>query len=134
GGADRGRDGAGRRAGLCHHPDPGREAGMRLEAGNLCWRTARRAIVADIGLRLAPGEIFGLIGPNGSGKSTLLRLLAGLLPGADGLVRLDGQPLARLSRRAIARRIALVAQHFDTDEHLTARDAVELGRTPWLSV
>src|SRR5699024_10246993 len=37
-------------------------------------------------------------------------------------------------RRAIARRIALVAQHFDTDEHLTARDAVELGRTPWLSV
>lgn len=106
---------------------------MRLETRNLGWRTAGRAIVDGVDLALEPGETFGLIGPNGSGKSTLLRLMAGLLPGSRGEVHLDGALMHKLPRREIARRIALVAQHADTPESLTVRDAVELGRTPWLS-
>ncbi|TFH87962.1 ABC transporter ATP-binding protein [Billgrantia azerbaijanica] len=107
---------------------------MRLAATSLGWRAGSRAIVRDVALEVASGEVFGLIGPNGSGKSTLLRLLGGLLPHACGEVRLDGQPLSALSRREIARRIALVEQQADTAEALTVRDAVELGRTPWLSM
>ncbi|MGE0006839.1 MAG: ABC transporter ATP-binding protein [Parvibaculaceae bacterium] len=106
---------------------------MRLSARNLGWSAGGRAIVAGIDLEIEPGETFGLIGPNGSGKSTLLRLLAGILPAAAGEVRLEGRPMAVLGRREIARAVALVEQQAETAERLTARDAVELGRTPWLS-
>lgn len=106
---------------------------MKLSARGLGWKAAGRAIVEAVDLDLAPGETFGLIGPNGSGKSTLLRLIAGLLPRAQGQVWLDGTPLQRMPRREVARKIALVSQHVDTTETLTVRDAVELGRTPWLS-
>jgi len=104
-----------------------------VSADALGWTAGPRAIVQGVTLEVSPGETLGVVGPNGSGKSTLLRLVAGLLPRATGEVRLDGVPLAALSRREIARRIALVEQQADTAEALSVRDAVELGRTPWLS-
>lgn len=106
---------------------------MRVVAERLGWRASGRAIVEGVDLVLEPGETFGLIGPNGSGKSTLLRLVAGLLPRAEGVLTLDGQRIERMARRAVAQRIALVSQHADTTETLCVRDAVELGRAPWLS-
>lgn len=106
---------------------------MRVSLQNVGWRAGRRVIVTGVNLDIAPGETFGLIGPNGSGKSTLLRLMAGLLPRAEGEVKLDDTPLCRLSRREVARRMALVEQQAETSEPLTVRDAVQLGRTPWLS-
>ncbi|GAB1360870.1 ABC transporter ATP-binding protein [Rhodobacter sp.] len=106
---------------------------MRVTVTDAGWRAGPRTILQGVSLEVTPGETFGLIGPNGSGKSTLLRLVAGLCPRASGEVHLDGIPLAHLPRREIARRMAFVEQQADTDEALTARDAVELGRTPWLS-
>lgn len=106
---------------------------MRLSAHDAGWSARGREIVAGVDLEIEPGETFGLIGPNGSGKSTLLRLLAGIAPRAKGEVRLDGRPLHAIPRREIARHIAFVEQQADTAEALTVRDAVELGRTPWLS-
>lgn len=106
---------------------------MKLEAKSLGWTARSRRIVQDVSLAVAPGETLGLIGPNGSGKSTLLRLLAGLLPRPSGTVRLEGQPLSTLSKRDIARQIAVVEQIAETSEALLVRDVVELGRTPWLS-
>lgn len=106
---------------------------MRVETRDLGWRAGPRAIVQGVSLSIAAGETFGLVGPNGSGKSTLLRLVAGLLPRALGQVALDGAPLASLSRRQIAQRVALVEQQADTAEALSAREVVALGRTPWLS-
>lgn len=106
---------------------------MKVETRDLGWRAGPRAIVQGVSLSIAAGETFGLVGPNGSGKSTLLRLVAGLLPRALGQVALDGAPLASLSRRQIAQRVALVEQQADTAEALSAREVVALGRTPWLS-
>ncbi|OAN79988.1 histidinol phosphatase [Sulfitobacter sp. EhC04] len=106
---------------------------MKLEAKSLGWTARSRRIVQDVSLAVAPGETLGLIGPNGSGKSTLLRLLAGLLPRPSGTVLLEGQPLSTLSKRDIARQIAVVEQIAETSEALLVRDVVELGRTPWLS-
>lgn len=106
---------------------------MNLRAENLGWAAGRTRIVDDVSLDIIPGETFGLIGPNGSGKSTLLRLLTGLLPRPRGRVYLNDQPIETMTRRDIARRIAFVEQMADTSEALTVCDAVELGRTPWLS-
>ncbi|MDS9470005.1 ABC transporter ATP-binding protein [Paracoccus sp. MBLB3053] len=106
---------------------------MRITATHLSFHAQGRAIVDGVDLDIAPGETFGLIGPNGSGKSTLLRLLAGIERRAEGRVTLDGQPQRGLSRREVARRLAMVEQQAETSETLSARQVVELGRTPWLS-
>ncbi|WP_372573946.1 ABC transporter ATP-binding protein [Ruegeria jejuensis] len=106
---------------------------MILSCQNLGWETRGKPIVSDISLTVNEGEKLGLIGPNGSGKSTLLRMLAGIRTPSRGSVHLGGQSMAGMRQREIAQRLALVEQHADTADRITVRDAVELGRTPWLS-
>src|SRR6218665_3337119 len=54
------------------------------------WLGPRRWAVADVSLRLAPGQILGLCGPNGSGKSTTLKALAGLVEPTKGRAGIFG--------------------------------------------
>jgi iron complex transport system ATP-binding protein len=78
------------------------------------------------------GSLTGLLGPNGSGKTTLLRILAGTLPPDRGTVLLDDAPLARLSRRDIARRIAVVPQETHPAFDYTVLEMTLMGRHPHL--
>ena len=84
--------------------------------------------LAGVSLELSPGELVVLIGPNGSGKSTLLRVLAGLLVPDSGAALLDGAPVAALSPRERARRLAVVPQGLAAWPDLTVRDFVSGGR------
>jgi ABC-type cobalamin/Fe3+-siderophores transport system ATPase subunit len=88
-----------------------------------------RVVLRECSFAMGSGEIVAVVGPNGAGKSTLLRVLAGLLRPTGGAVALDGQALATFSRSAIARRIAVVPQIFDTLFPFTVREVVSLGRT-----
>ncbi|MEQ8895629.1 MAG: ABC transporter ATP-binding protein [Roseovarius sp.] len=106
---------------------------MSLACHALGWSVRRQPIVEDITLDVQPGETLGLIGANGSGKSTLLKMLAGIRAPGAGRVTLEGRDLAGYPRRQIAQSIALVEQQAETGDRITVRDAVELGRTPWLS-
>lgn len=103
---------------------------MTLEARDVRWDAGGRVIVDGVTLAVAPGRMLGLVGPNGSGKSSLLRLLCGLRNVRSGVVTLDGENIRGLRRRAVARRIASVAQHAGTQETVTVEDVVRLGRTP----
>jgi len=49
--------------------------------------------LTDVNMRLARGEVLGLIGDNGAGKSTLLKILCGFQPPTSGQIFLDGQPV-----------------------------------------
>lgn len=84
-------------------------------------------------MQLRRGETLGLIGPNGSGKSSLLKLLSGIRTPASGEIHLNGVALAEMKRRDVAQMIAVVEQQAETSDAITVLDAVELGRTPWLS-
>jgi len=106
---------------------------MKLSARNISWKAGRRTIVDGVSIETVPGEFLGVVGPNGSGKTSLLAMLAGIRMPTAGEVRLDGGPIIRLARREVAKRIAFVEQQADTLERITARQAVELGRTPHLS-
>ena len=56
--------------------------------------------VADTTLRIRAGEFVAVVGPTGCGKSTLLNIGAGLLEASSGDVKVFGEPLVGINRRA----------------------------------
>ncbi len=91
----------------------------------------RRTVLRGVTLAVRPGELVAVVGPNGSGKSTLVRVLAGTLAVEHGSVRLDGADLGAMTRRAIARRIAVVPQESEVAFGFSVREVVEMGRAPY---
>lgn len=87
-------------------------------------------ILKDVSLRAEDKEFVGLIGPNGSGKSTLLKCIYRVLSPGEGTVYLDGDPLEKLSYKASARKMAVVAQHNYYNFDFSVREVVLMGRSP----
>jgi len=102
-----------------------------LDARDLTIAYDHRIAVADLSLSLKPGEITAIIGPNGAGKSTLLKSLNGQVRPLSGTIVLDGQPLERLNRRNISRRVAVVAQEAELRFPVTVLEFVLGGRFAW---
>ncbi|OBQ95252.1 heme ABC exporter ATP-binding protein CcmA [Mesorhizobium sp. AA23] len=63
---------------------------MRLIAENLGGERGGETVFSGIEFALDRGEALVVTGPNGAGKSTLLRAIAGLLPPAEGKVKVEG--------------------------------------------
>ena len=61
---------------------------------------ARYTAVADTTLKVRAGEFVSVVGPTGCGKSTLLNIGAGLLQPSSGAVKVFGEPLAGINKRA----------------------------------
>ena len=99
-----------------------------LEANHITISYGTRTAVADVSLQAQPGKVIALLGPNGAGKSTLLRSLNGALTTTSGEVLLDGVPVTGFARRAIARRVAVVAQEADLRFPITVMEFVLGGR------
>jgi len=102
-----------------------------LDARDLTISYDHRIAVSNITLSLKPREITAIIGPNGAGKSTLLRALNGQVRPSSGTILLDGQPLERLGRRTISRRIAVVAQEAELRFPVTVLEFILGGRFAW---
>jgi len=81
-------------------PEPADAAGperpladTRLEVSGLGFRYAEGEpwVLRGVSFCLEPGESVAIVGASGCGKSTLVKLLLGLLPAAEGAVRIGGQ-------------------------------------------
>ena len=103
---------------------------MKIEAENLSWAAGAAIIVDGIDVPAMPGRILGLLGPNGSGKSTLLGMLARTIQPRTGVVKLDDRPYSDWVPRDIARVLSVVQQKATTDQDVTVRDVIDLGRIP----
>ncbi len=108
-----------------------------LRATDLSFTYARRRASAQrvldrVSLEVDRGTVVGLLGPNGSGKTTLLRLVSGVMPPESGSVRIDDRPIEGLTRRELARRIAVVPQETQTTFDFSVSDMVLMGRYPHL--
>jgi iron complex transport system ATP-binding protein len=79
---------------------------------------------------LRPGQITAICGPNGAGKSTLLACLAGLHAPTEGVVLLDGHPVATLPPLTRARAIGFLPQDGAVAWDVTVETLVRLGRLP----
>ncbi len=62
-------------------------------------RGVKLRAVDDLSLRVAAGQVYGLLGPNGSGKSTTIKIILGLLEPTAGECRVFGVPGARVEAR-----------------------------------
>ncbi|PRO74647.1 ABC transporter [Alteromonas alba] len=74
-------------------------------------------ILSDISMRVRRGQTVGIIGESGSGKSTFARVIAGLLPAANGSMLLNNKELtpAIVDRsKAECQQIQMVFQNADT--------------------
>ncbi len=69
--------------------------GPELFADALACRRGERLLFADLSFRLGAGGAVFVSGPNGSGKSSLLRLLATLIPAAEGRLLWGGAPVEK---------------------------------------
>ncbi|MGK5732888.1 ABC transporter ATP-binding protein [Streptomyces sp. URMC 124] len=108
----------------------GAPAGSRLAARDLTLAYEDRTVVDGLDLAVPDGEVTIVIGPNACGKSTLLRALGRLLKPVRGTVLLDGQELARIPTRTIARSLGLLPQTPVAPEAITVADLVARGRQP----
>ncbi|MBU0553283.1 ABC transporter ATP-binding protein [Myxococcota bacterium] len=70
-----------------------------LRAQGLTRRFGDLLAVDGLDLRVAPGELYGLVGPDGAGKTTTVRLLAGLLRPDAGIIALDRGALGYMPQR-----------------------------------
>jgi polar amino acid transport system ATP-binding protein len=93
----------------------------------------RHAVLRDLSLDVAEGEVVCLIGPSGSGKTTLLRCLNHLERPDAGTIEVNGHPIGYRTtadgrsvadgERSIARQrtdIGFVFQRFNLWPHMTA--------------
>jgi ABC-2 type transport system ATP-binding protein len=69
-------------------------------------------------LRVARGEVFGLLGPNGSGKTTMVRILSTILKPTSGAATVNGFDVVK-QPDAVRRSIGLAGQYATVDENLT---------------
>lgn len=105
-----------------------------LAARALHVRYGAREIMSGLDLTVPSGGFTVIIGPNGCGKSTLLRTLARMIRPAAGAVTLDGQNLAGIRTKTIARSIGTLAQSPATPAAITVADLVARGRNPHQSL
>lgn len=90
-------------------------------------------VFRDLSLSVDRGQVVCLMGPNGCGKSTLINTVLGLQRPLEGAILVDGRDGTRLSRRALARHMALVPQRHQPMFPYTVSQVVLMGRTAHLS-
>lgn len=104
---------------------PSTEAPWAVELADFrkCFRPswAGRGVCAveGLSLRLAPGQVLGLLGPNGSGKSTTLKALAGLLAPTAGECLICGRPAGSDAAREL---VGYLPESPVFAPHLTGRE------------
>ncbi|WEV24311.1 ABC transporter ATP-binding protein [Streptomyces sp. 71268] len=108
---------------------------VRLAARDITVGYGGQTVIDGLDVTIPTGVVTTIIGPNGCGKSTLLRTLTRLLKPARGAVVLDGEDIATLRTRDVAKKLGLLPQAPVAPEGLTVSDLVARGRHPhqsWL--
>ncbi|MBL8539857.1 MAG: peptidase domain-containing ABC transporter [Betaproteobacteria bacterium] len=101
-----------------HAPEQRRTSGLTppltgtVELDRVSFRYAPggNPVVDQISLRVPAGSLVGIVGKSGSGKTTLTRLMQGLYPVQEGVVRFDGVDIREIDLPHLRRSIGAVLQ------------------------
>jgi len=101
---------------------------MMLEVEGVDFSYEKHEVLKKIDLTAEKGEVIGIIGQNGCGKTTLLRCINSSLTPSGGLVSVDGVPVASMSKKEIAKKMAFVTQSTYVTFPFSVFDTVMMGR------
>lgn len=104
---------------------------MTLEVRDLKFQYKDHLVLDGIDLPIIEGEVIGILGPNGCGKTTLLKNLNKNLSPCGGCVLLNDEDMENLTKKEIAREIAVVPQTNEVHFAFTVSDMVAMGRMPF---
>ena len=102
-----------------------------MKTRNLRYGYNKHMVLDGVDVEIRRGEILGILGLNGCGKTTLLRNLNRNLSPNSGCVMLDGSDIAEMTKKDIAKRVAVVPQTNEINFAFTVRDIVSMGRMPF---
>ena len=103
-----------------------------LRAENVSFGYEGGFSLHDATVAISPGSLTGLLGPNGCGKTTLLKLLCGVLRPQVGRVVLGDRGVESMTRRELARHVAVVPQETHPAFEYSVMEMVLMGRHPHL--
>lgn len=86
------------------------EGPLSIELRNLSFAYERESVLHDVSVRLAPGEVLGLLGRTGSGKTTISRLLFRMHDPVAGEVLLGNLDVRKVRLESLRARVGLVTQ------------------------
>jgi ATP-binding cassette, subfamily B, bacterial MsbA len=100
----------------------------RVEFANVqfAYRPGER-VIRNLSFLAEPGKMSALVGPSGGGKSTILNLMLRLYEVDGGVIAIDGQNIAAVSRRSLRSQLAYVGQDVFLF-HGSVRENIALGR------
>ncbi|WP_161978664.1 ABC transporter ATP-binding protein [Streptococcus sp. S784/96/1] len=101
-----------------------------IEAKQISVSYDQRPIIDQLNLALPSQAITTIIGSNGSGKSTLLKALTRIISTNTGHIFLDGQSIAKLPTKEVAKKISLLPQVLEATQGITVYELVSYGRFP----
>lgn len=90
-----------------------------------------KAILKEVNLDIAPGQLTAFIGPNGAGKSTLLSIMSRLLVKDDGILMIKGQEIEAWHSADLAKELTLLKQQIHFQVKFTVEELVAFGRFPY---
>jgi ribose transport system ATP-binding protein len=89
------------------------------------------AVLSNVDLSVAPGEVMALLGSNGAGKSTLVKILTGVHARDAGVVRIDGEEVRfQDARAAVAAGVRLLPQEISVMPDMTVAENISLADLP----
>jgi len=104
---------------------------MKLETKNISVSIAGKKIISNISPIFPEGKCIAIIGANGAGKSTLLKVLAALNSDYEGEIFLGGENIRKLSRKKIAKHLAILPQSMQIPSDITVSRLIDYGRFPY---
>jgi len=100
-----------------------------LQLANITLAFGGLAVLNDVSLTLAAGELLALIGPNGAGKTSVLNCIGGIYKPSAGRIQIDGRDITGARPHDIARLgVARTFQHGELFAHMSVLDNLLVGR------
>jgi len=99
-----------------------------IEVKGLTVRRGSTEAITKADFSIEKGDYVGIVGPNGGGKTTLVLALLGLLPKAEGSIRIMGQEIESFDQWEKVGYVSQFAINFDSQFPLTVKELVGLGR------
>lgn len=89
---------------------PRLDGAIEFDQVSFRYRPETPDVIRNLNLRIAPGEVIGIVGRSGSGKSTLTKLVQRLYVPDRGRVLVDGQDIAIIDTTSLRHQIGVVLQ------------------------